>query len=148
MTRHRSLLMDKKEKKVTTQNAVLILEAGALFEVEDHPCNPPKTPSQKFFAVHFFDNPLKRRSTFPPTRKALSGLAGTNQLYRLNSSTFYNEAKGINRNAIRYDSKCICMQERTYNLLQRATSRTRLTSRTCEPAKSSRTGIKSRSSLS
>ncbi|KAL2063255.1 hypothetical protein VTL71DRAFT_5060 [Oculimacula yallundae] len=38
---------------------------------------------------------------------------GEDLLYRLNS-TFYNETKGINhQNAIRYDSKCLCMQERT-----------------------------------
>ena len=82
------------------------------------------------------------------------------RLYRLNS-TFYNETKGISHLSIIQPKTPSAMKSNVYlhaekrnyiyaiDLeLQSATSRTRLTSRTWGPAKSSRTGMRSRSSLS
>ena len=92
-------------------------------------------------ALHVFVRPRKY-----PSLPLSSWTGKPCPLYRLNS-TFYNETKGINRTPSAMIASVFACSI-ALQLLQRATSRTKLTSRTCEPARSSRTGIRSRSSLS
>jgi hypothetical protein len=75
---------------------------------------PLETPSEYHASFPpFFDSPLKFPFVDPCKREdCIWTRQMGSRLYRLNS-TFYNGTKGINRNAIRYDSKFICMQDRT-----------------------------------
>lgn len=145
----RGLPRDKKTRDETAVRLFCNAFRGWSSKKEIFNAKPSNQPSQSItlLPIHF----LIAGSNFPlihlESEDCIWARHMYSRLYRLNS-TFYNETKGINRNAIRYDSKCIAMQGALMRLLQRATSRTKLTSRTCEPAKSSRTGIRSRSSLS
>lgn len=119
------------------------------------------------FAIHFKRNlPRKTIPTCPSDRQKkekislplLVSPAERDQLYRLNS-TFYNEPKvsmsivSPKTPSAMKSNVYLHAEKRNYIYavefwLQRATSRTRLTSLTWEPARSSRTGMRSSSSLS
>jgi hypothetical protein len=107
------------DKKIKDETATrLFCKAVRGWRLERSCSQKPRKDNRSFRVSHFFPSIfLIARSNFPPSfhpkEKTASGLAKYNsRLYRLNS-TFYNGTKGINRNAIRYDSKFICMQDRT-----------------------------------
>jgi hypothetical protein len=107
------------DKKIKDETATrLFCNAVRGWELERSCSQSPQKDNRSFrvshfFPSNFFDSPLKFLPSSHSKEKTASGLAKYNsRLYRLNS-TFYNGTKGINRNAIRYDSKFICMQDRT-----------------------------------
>jgi len=109
-------LLSPSDKKIKDETAascsVTLIEAGnSKGSCSQMPLQAPSDYHGSF--PPFFDTPLKFPSINPrKSEDCIWTRQMGSRLYRLNS-TFYIGTKGINRNAIRYDSKFICMQDRT-----------------------------------